>query len=84
MNYVPCSGLTGDNLMTTPSLPELTSWYSGPTLLQRIGETAAHYNMRCVITPPHTHVVQTSSVLPHVQWTSPSGAVLLTYLKVMG
>ena len=27
--------------MTTPSLPELTSWYSGPTLLQRIGETAS-------------------------------------------
>ncbi|XP_064382264.1 HBS1-like protein [Halichondria panicea] len=38
VNYVPCSGLTGDNLMTTPSLPELTSWYSGPTLLQRIDQ----------------------------------------------
>ena len=38
MSYVPCSGLTGDNLVTASSAPELNAWYSGPTLLTIIGE----------------------------------------------
>lgn len=38
VNYVPCSGLTGDNLVVRPSIKELLDWYSGPTLLQRIDQ----------------------------------------------
>jgi len=33
--FVPCSGLTGENLLEA-SEPALTSWYSGPSLFQRI------------------------------------------------
>ena len=35
-SFVPCSGLTGENLVDR-KCPELTSWYSGPTLLECIG-----------------------------------------------
>lgn len=34
--YVPCSGLTGENLVKPSTSPELLKWYSGPTLLQVI------------------------------------------------
>lgn len=34
--YVPCSGLTGENLVKTPSEPELLQWYKGPCLLDVI------------------------------------------------
>ncbi|XP_076025590.1 HBS1-like protein isoform X1 [Genypterus blacodes] len=34
--YVPTSGLSGDNLTTRCSVEELTSWYSGPSLLEQI------------------------------------------------
>ncbi|KFD55208.1 hypothetical protein M514_03849 [Trichuris suis] len=37
--FVPCSGLTGENLNTTPdSSCPLTQWYSGPTLIQALGK----------------------------------------------
>jgi Translation elongation factor EF-1alpha (GTPase) len=35
---VPCSGLTGENLTTPSQVPALTSWYSGPCLLDVIGK----------------------------------------------
>lgn len=35
--YVPVSGLSGENLISTPKEPKLTAWYNGPTLLQTIG-----------------------------------------------
>jgi len=35
--YVPCSGLSGENLIISNST-ELNKWYSGPTLIQRIDE----------------------------------------------
>lgn len=35
--YVPVSGLTGENLTSTPTEPKLTEWYTGPTLLHAIG-----------------------------------------------
>ncbi|XP_078145940.1 HBS1-like protein isoform X1 [Centroberyx gerrardi] len=34
--YIPTSGLSGENLVTRSSVPELTSWYSGPCLLEQI------------------------------------------------
>lgn len=36
VTYVPCSGLTGDNLVKPSSEPELLKWYSGPCLLDVI------------------------------------------------
>jgi len=37
VNYVPCSGLTGENLSAESNLPsDLTSWYKGPSLIQAI------------------------------------------------
>jgi elongation factor 1 alpha-like protein len=38
ITYVPCSGLMGINLTKKPSEPNLTSWYSGGTLLDAIGK----------------------------------------------
>ncbi|XP_055638562.1 protein HBS1 [Toxorhynchites rutilus septentrionalis] len=36
VTYVPCSGLTGQNLVKDPTDPELLKWYKGPTLLKVI------------------------------------------------
>uniref|UniRef100_A0A182THC7 Tr-type G domain-containing protein n=1 Tax=Anopheles melas TaxID=34690 RepID=A0A182THC7_9DIPT len=36
VTYVPCSGLTGENLVKDPTDPALTAWYNGPTLLKVI------------------------------------------------
>lgn len=38
VRFVPCSGLTGENLVHPARDALLTSWYSGPTLAQLIGE----------------------------------------------
>uniref|UniRef100_A0A671W9E2 HBS1-like protein n=1 Tax=Sparus aurata TaxID=8175 RepID=A0A671W9E2_SPAAU len=35
--YIPTSGLSGENLVTRSSVSQLTSWYSGPSLLEQIG-----------------------------------------------
>ena len=40
--YIPCSGLTGENLIKRES-QELESWYTGPTLLQAIGSYLDSY-----------------------------------------
>lgn len=37
VTYVPCSGLSGENLILKPTEQMLLSWYSGPTLLEVIG-----------------------------------------------
>lgn len=34
--YIPTSGLSGENLTTRSTVSELTSWYSGPSLLEQI------------------------------------------------
>lgn len=34
--YVPCSGLTGENLVKEPTDTDLLKWYKGPTLLRVI------------------------------------------------
>lgn len=36
--YVPCSGLSGENLVKPSMVEALNSWYTGPTLLQAIGK----------------------------------------------
>ncbi|XP_022904348.2 protein HBS1 [Onthophagus taurus] len=41
VTFVPCSGLTGQNLIETPTENELLSWYKGPTLIEVID------NFRC-------------------------------------
>lgn len=38
VTYVPCSGLTGENMVSKPTSSELLSWYSGPCLLEVIGK----------------------------------------------
>ena len=35
--FVPCSGLSGENLTKPPTVPELSSWYEGPHLVDQIG-----------------------------------------------
>ena len=39
VSYIPCSGLTGENLVTKSTVPELTVWYTGPTVLTIIGNS---------------------------------------------
>ncbi|KAI1897662.1 hypothetical protein AGOR_G00085570 [Albula goreensis] len=34
--YIPTSGLSGENLSTRSTIPELTAWYKGPCLLEQI------------------------------------------------
>ncbi|XP_063079189.1 HBS1-like protein isoform X2 [Engraulis encrasicolus] len=34
--YIPSSGLSGENLTSRSSVPELTAWYKGPCLLEQI------------------------------------------------
>ncbi|XP_025837012.1 HBS1-like protein [Agrilus planipennis] len=36
--FVPCSGLTGQNLVVKPTQKELIEWYQGPTLIEVIGK----------------------------------------------
>lgn len=36
--YIPCSGLTGENLVKPSTEEKLLSWYTGPTLLQAIDQ----------------------------------------------
>jgi len=36
LTFLPCSGLTGENLVSEPTASSLKSWYSGPTLVQAI------------------------------------------------
>ncbi|CAG4963769.1 unnamed protein product [Parnassius apollo] len=38
ITYVPCSGLTGENLVKPPNEPELYKWYKGPCLLDVIDQ----------------------------------------------
>lgn len=37
VTYIPCSGMTGENLVKPPTEPQLLSWYNGPTLISVIG-----------------------------------------------
>lgn len=36
--FVPCSGLTGENLTAPAESPELKKWYQGPTIVDVIGK----------------------------------------------
>lgn len=38
IHYIPCSGLTGENLVKPPTDPELLKWYKGPTLCDIVGK----------------------------------------------
>jgi elongation factor 1 alpha-like protein len=37
VTFVPCSGLTGENLVSPPSEDMLLQWYKGPCLLDVVG-----------------------------------------------
>ena len=37
VKYIPCSGITGVNLTRSAETDELSSWYKGPCLVDRIG-----------------------------------------------
>lgn len=39
VTFVPCSGLTGQNLISAPTENELISWYNGSCLLDVIGKS---------------------------------------------
>lgn len=39
---IPCSGLTGENLVK-PLQGDFVKWYCGPTLLEQIGEQCKWY-----------------------------------------
>ena len=47
MFYIPTSGLSGENLATRSSVSQLTSWYSGPSLLEQIGKTSVTALNKC-------------------------------------
>ncbi|XP_072045451.1 HBS1-like protein isoform X1 [Amphiura filiformis] len=36
VEYIPCSGLTGENLKEKATEPKLTQWYKGPCLVEQI------------------------------------------------
>ncbi|XP_063986384.1 protein HBS1 isoform X2 [Diachasmimorpha longicaudata] len=36
VTFVPCSGLSGENIVVSPKAEDLASWYTGPTLLSVI------------------------------------------------
>lgn len=38
VSYIPCSGLTGENLVKSATEPDFVKWYNGPTLIQVIGK----------------------------------------------
>lgn len=38
ISYIPCSGLTGENLVHQPTDQLLLQWYHGSTLLDTIGK----------------------------------------------
>lgn len=73
VTYVPCSGLTGENLVRAAGEPELTAWYSGPTLAKVIGECRGC--MVCLeqnITPRYIRIPQTRSKCRRATSISPS------------
>ena len=37
VNFVPCSGLTGENLTKHAKESSLKNWYKGPSMIERIG-----------------------------------------------
>lgn len=43
VSFVPCSGLTGQNLTQKPSEKELLAWYSGPCLIDVLGEIYIYF-----------------------------------------
>lgn len=46
VTFVPCSGLTGQNLVKPPTENELLLWYNGPCLLDVIGSLMLPYVLR--------------------------------------
>jgi elongation factor 1 alpha-like protein len=42
VSFIPCSGLSGENLTKAPQEDALLKWYHGPTLVEAIGIIRAH------------------------------------------
>lgn len=52
VTFVPCSGLTGENLISPPSEDMLLQWYKGPCLLDVVGMLVWYcYNLFKLLEP---------------------------------
>lgn len=49
VSYIPCSGLTGENLVKPATEELFVKWYSGPTLLNVIGESKSSIALKTEI-----------------------------------
>lgn len=48
LTYIPCSGMSGENLVKPPTDPQLLSWYNGPTVVSVIGKwTGSCHDFAC-------------------------------------
>jgi elongation factor 1 alpha-like protein len=56
ISYIPCSGLTGENLVKPASEADLISWYSGCTLLDIVGKFTFN-NFMLQISKSMTHTL---------------------------
>lgn len=45
VTYIPCSGMTGENLVKAPTEQQLLSWYNGPTLINVIGKILVSFHL---------------------------------------
>lgn len=45
VTFIPCSGLSGENLATKANEPLLTHWYDGPCLMDVIGLLPDRYQL---------------------------------------
>ena len=43
VSYVPCSGLSGENLTDKAKEPSLIEWYKGESVVDKIGELCLHF-----------------------------------------
>ena len=41
VEYIPCSGLTGQNLKEKATESKLNQWYKGPCLVEQIGKESS-------------------------------------------
>lgn len=81
VSYIPCSGLTGENLVKKPADADLLSWYNGPTLISVIGmqSNLAIFRPKSVNSLPF----QMASKRPNDPWTNHFACQSVTFSKVL-
>lgn len=77
VTYIPCSGMSGENLVKPPTESQLLSWYNGPTLSSVIGKNLAifSFSMKFSHFPRNIHIFHSSKIF---QTHSKYPSVLLT------